>query len=75
MIIDLLKDEHDEVRLANHKDLELKYEKMVADALARIQTLHSTANRHASEVAAATDKQAEDKSGPGDTQEQKPHQD
>ena len=54
MIIDLLKDEHDETRLANHKELELKYEKMAADALARIQTLHSTANRHASDAASGT---------------------
>ena len=52
--MDLLKDEHDAARLAKHKVLELEYEKMAADALARIQTLHSTANQHASDAASGT---------------------
>ena len=73
--MDLLKDEHDEARLANHKELELTYEKMAADALARIQTLHSTANRHASEITSAQDEEAEDKSDLGDNQEHKAHKD
>ena len=75
LITDLLKDELDEARLVKHKELEQKYEKMAADTLVRIQTLHSTAKQHASQASSAQNDAQGEPSEPDDSQEQKLPQD